>query len=65
MAKRGFLKAKKNVKDNAERVLGELMTRAGGLEVAAPLCRKNDGARGKYVHRRLGASTMVPPRSPS
>lgn len=45
MAKRGFLKAKKNVKDNAERVLRELMTRAGGVEVAAPLCRKNDGAR--------------------
>lgn len=45
MAKRGFLKAKKNVKDNAERVMRELIARAGGLEVAAPLCRKNDGAR--------------------
>ncbi len=45
MAKRGFLKAKKNVKENAERVMRELISRAGGLEVAAPLCRKNDGAR--------------------
>lgn len=45
MAKRGFLKAKKNVKDNAERVMRELIGRAGGLDVAAPLCRKNDGAR--------------------
>lgn len=45
MAKRGFIKAKKNAKENAERLLRDLMTRAGGLEVAAPLCRKNDGAR--------------------
>lgn len=45
MAKRGFIKAKKNAKENAERLLRDLMTRAGGLEVAAPLCRKSDGAR--------------------
>ena len=45
MAKRGFLKAKKNVKENAERVMREVIGRAGGLEVAAPLWRKNDGAR--------------------
>lgn len=45
MVKRGFIKAKKNAKDNAERLLRDLMGQAGGLEVAAPLCRKNDGAR--------------------
>ena len=45
MAKRGFIKARKNVKDDAERVLRVLMGRAGGLEVAAPLCRKSDGSR--------------------
>jgi HTH-type transcriptional regulator / antitoxin HigA len=45
MVRRGFIKAKKNVKENAERLLRDLMTRAGGLEVAAPLFRKNDDAR--------------------
>lgn len=45
MVKRGFIKAKTNAKENAERLLRDLMTRAGGLEVAAPFCRKNDGAR--------------------
>lgn len=45
MAKRGFVKTKKNIKDHAEQVLRDLMDRAGGMEVAAPLCRKNDGGR--------------------
>jgi HTH-type transcriptional regulator / antitoxin HigA len=45
MVERGFVKAQKNAKENAERPLRDLMTRAGGLEVAAPLCRKSDGAR--------------------
>jgi HTH-type transcriptional regulator/antitoxin HigA len=45
MAKRGFVKTKKNVKDHAEQLLRDLMDRAGGIEVAAPLCRKNDGGR--------------------
>ena len=45
MAKRGIVKAKKNIKDHAEQLLRDLMDRAGGIEVAAPLCRKNDGGR--------------------
>jgi HTH-type transcriptional regulator/antitoxin HigA len=45
MAKRGFVKTKKNIKDHAEQLLRDLMDRAGGMEVAAPLCRKNDGGR--------------------
>ncbi len=45
MVKRGYLKASKSAKDNAERLLRELMGRAGGLSVAAPLCRKSDGKR--------------------
>ena len=45
MAKRGFIKATKNVKENGERLLRDLISRAGGIEVAAPLCRKSDGAR--------------------
>jgi HTH-type transcriptional regulator/antitoxin HigA len=45
MAKRGFIKATKNVKENGERLLRDLMSRVGGIEVAAPLCRKSDGAR--------------------
>ena len=40
MAKRGFIKARKNVKDNAERVLRDLMGRAGGLEVAGAVVPK-------------------------
>jgi HTH-type transcriptional regulator/antitoxin HigA len=45
MAKRGYIKTKKNIKDHAEQLLRELMDRAGGMEVTAPLCRKNDGGR--------------------
>jgi HTH-type transcriptional regulator/antitoxin HigA len=45
MAKRGFVKSKKNIKDHAEQLLRDLMNRAGGIGVAAPLCRKNDGGR--------------------
>lgn len=45
MAKRGFVKMKRNINDHAEELLRDLMDRAGGLEVAAPLCRKNDGGR--------------------
>ncbi len=45
MAKRGFVKTKRNIKDHAEQLIRELMERAGGVEVAAPLCRKNDGGR--------------------
>jgi len=45
MAKRGFVKAKRNIKDHAERHLRDLMERAGGIDVAAPLCRKNNGGR--------------------
>lgn len=45
MAKRGFVKTKKNLKDHAELLLRDLMERAGGMEVAVPLCRKNDGGR--------------------
>jgi HTH-type transcriptional regulator/antitoxin HigA len=45
MAKRGFIKAKANVKDQAERIMRSLIDRVGGFEVAAPLCRKNDGSR--------------------
>lgn len=45
MAKRGFVEAKKNIKDHAEQLLRDLMEHAGGIEVAAPLCRKSDGGR--------------------
>jgi HTH-type transcriptional regulator/antitoxin HigA len=45
MAKRGLVKTKKNIKDHAEQLLRDLIERAGGMEVAAPLCRKNDGGR--------------------
>ena len=45
MAKRGFIKAKANVKDQSERIMRSLIDRVGGFEVAAPLCRKNDGSR--------------------
>lgn len=45
MAKRDFVKAKKNIKDHAEQVLRDLIDRAGGMEVAVPICRKNDGGR--------------------
>jgi HTH-type transcriptional regulator / antitoxin HigA len=45
MAKRGFINSKKDVKDDAERALRELIDRAGGIDAAAPLFRKNDGAR--------------------
>jgi HTH-type transcriptional regulator/antitoxin HigA len=46
MAKLGFLTAKAGVKDNAERLMRELMARAGGLEaIALPLFRKGDGTR--------------------
>ena len=63
MAKRGFIKAKKNVKENAERLLRDLMSRAGGIEVAAPL-PENDGARGmqRWIATRSpdGACTCWP-----
>ena len=45
MVKRGFIKVRKNVKEDAERLLRGLIGRAGGLEFAAPLCRKSDSAR--------------------
>ncbi|WP_029555210.1 ImmA/IrrE family metallo-endopeptidase [Xanthobacter sp. 91] len=45
MVKRGFIAAHKNAKANAEFLIRGLMDRAGGFEVAAPLCRKSDGAR--------------------
>lgn len=45
MAKRGFIKAKANVKDHAEQMMRGLIGKAGGFSVAAPLCRKNDGSR--------------------
>jgi len=45
MAKRGFLKATKNAKENAERELRALIGQAGGFDVAVPLWRKNDGTR--------------------
>lgn len=45
MAKRGFIKAKANVKDQAESIMRGLIDRAGGFAVTAPLCRKSDGCR--------------------
>jgi len=47
MAEARFLKAKKNVKENRpERSAARpVMSRAGGIGSAAPLCRKSDGAR--------------------
>ena len=45
MAKRGFIKAKANVKDQAESIVRGLIDRAGGFAVTAPLCRKSDGCR--------------------
>jgi HTH-type transcriptional regulator/antitoxin HigA len=46
MAKLGFLVAKVGVKDNAERLMRDLIARAGGLEaVPLPLFRKGDGTR--------------------
>lgn len=46
MAKLGFLAAKAGVKDNAERLMRDLMARAGGIDaIAQPLFRKGDGTR--------------------
>ena len=45
MVKRGFLKNTKNAKEHAEKLMRGLINQAGGLEFAAPLSRKNDGAR--------------------
>ena len=46
MAKRGLLVAKAGMKDNAEKLMRDLMRRAGGMNaIPAALYRKNDGAR--------------------
>jgi HTH-type transcriptional regulator / antitoxin HigA len=46
MAKLGWIKKSRNQKDNAEKVMRELMERAGGINVLPPaLYKKNDGAR--------------------
>jgi HTH-type transcriptional regulator/antitoxin HigA len=45
LAKRGFIKSTKHIKDNAERAIRDLLSRAGGLQAAAPLFRASDGAR--------------------
>lgn len=45
MAKRGFIKAKNNLKEHAEELMRDLIDRAGGMQVAVPLCRKGDGTR--------------------
>jgi HTH-type transcriptional regulator/antitoxin HigA len=45
MAKKGFIKAKANIKDYSERIMRGVIDSAGGFEVAAPLYRKNDGSR--------------------